>query len=194
MRKYTGILIIGLGVLAAVAAILIGLSRQPPAPATPPEQRVEDQPAAEELILGDLEIEGTTIAKHDERGNLVWSLEAETQIAFDPERKTAEAQNVNWRLQSQGVTWVVEAPHLVISYETEGLEFTQGVKLYSTDGRWRFSVTRLVYQPDTKKLIGDGPVEFALGASEVTGGRLVVDNRARQTRLTGGVRCRVGSG
>lgn len=193
MKRHIGILIILLGLLGAGAAVVVGLSRPRPAPAAPPEQKVE-QPAADELIRGDLEIQGATLSKHDAQGNLVWSLEAETQIAFNAERKTAEARNVNWRLQSQGISWVVEAPHLVIDYETGQLEFTRGVQLYSTDESQRFSVTQLVYQPDSRKLIGEGPVEFRRGAATVTGGRLVVDNRARQVRLTGGVRCRVGSG
>jgi hypothetical protein len=45
----------------------------------------------------------------------------------------------------------------------------------------------LLYEADTEKLIAQGGVSFRHGGYETRAQRLVIDNRAQQVRMTGGV-------
>lgn len=198
MRQRLGILIVVFGVLAVAAVATWGLLRRQTSSPPPPARLTQGAPApgtpAEGALKGQVEVEGAQVTKRDEQGNLVWALEAETQVSLDPETKQATAQNVRWSLQ-QGAKaeWIVEAPALVIDYETGRLRFSEGVRVRSADGARRFRVGRLTYEPDSKRLIGEGGAQMESNQVTVTGARLVVDTRARQVRLSGGVRAKVGS-
>lgn len=198
MRQPLGILIMVFGVLAVGAVATWGLLRRQPASlpvSSGPEAGLSTpaSPTAEGILKGQVEVEGAKIAKRDEHGNVVWALEAETQVSLNPETRQATAQNVRWSLQ-QGAKaeWIVEAPALVIDYETGRLHFSQGVRVRSADGARRFRVGQLTYEPESKRLIGEGGAQMESQQLTVTGARLVVDTRARQVRLSGGVRAKVG--
>lgn len=188
-----------LGVLAVGAVATWGLLRRqptsPPGPASPVgETSGAATSTAAGALKGQVEVEGAKVTKRDEQGNLVWALEAETQVSISPETRQATAQNVRWSLQ-QGAKaeWIVEAPALVIDYETGRLRFTEGVRVCSADGARRFRVGQLTYEPETKRLIGEGGAQMESNQTVVTGGRLVVDTRAKQIRLSGGVKAKVGA-
>ena len=194
MRLRLGYIIIAVGVAVVVGFVAYGLTR-PKAP----EIAATGAPAAAQpgpgtgVLPGDLSVEGFNVTKRDEQGNPVWSLKAGTEVQVNAASKQAEAKNVHWSLQQGANTeWVVDAPQVVIDYETSRLVFTDGVKVRSADGTRRFSVPRLTYEPDSKQLIGEGGARFVQGGTVITGERLVVDTRAHTVRLSGGMQANIG--
>ena len=189
MRKRWGLIIAVCGVLLAAGAVLLGLMRKSP-PVPPPAE--PSAASSEGLLKGDLKVQGATVTKQDEQGHVIWSLDAQTQVQVDAQGKVAQAQGARWTFrEAGGREWVVEAPQVTLSYETGQLEFTDGVRLYTADQAQRFSVGRLRYEPDTRQLVGDGPVDYVQGGLHVTGARLVVDTQAKQIRIAGGMKARV---
>jgi len=189
MKKRWGLIIAGCGVLLAAGAVLLGLLRKPsPAPPT-----AEPSAASSEgLLKGPLKVQGATVTKQDEQGRTIWSLNAKTQVQVDAQGKVAQAQGAHWTFrEAGGREWVVEAPQVTLQYETGQLEFTDGVDLHTADGALRFRVGRLRYEPDTRQLVGDGPVDYVQGGLHVTGARLVVDTQRKQIRIAGGMKARV---
>ncbi len=194
MRRYLGYIIILITVVAVAAVIVYGLTRPKP-PEVPPETTATPtQPSNPQgAIPGDLSVKGFNVTKRDEQGNQVWSLQAGTEVKVNADSKQAEAKNVHWLLQQGSDTeWVVDAPQIVIDYETSRLVFTGGVKVKSADGSRRFSVPRLTYEPNSKKLIGEGGARFSQGGTVVTGERLVVDTKAHTVRLSGDMQAHIG--
>lgn len=194
MRLRLGYIIIAVGVALVVAVLVDGLTR-PPAPAVPvsrPAPPGTSAPATG-VLPGDMSVEGANVTQRDEQGNPVWSLQAETEMKVDAAKGRAEAENVRWSLQQGTDTeWVVEAPQIVIDYETGRLAFSTGVKVRSADGARQFSVPILRYEPDTKRLIGEGGARFSQGGTVIAGERIVVDTKAKTVRLSGGMRAHIG--
>lgn len=195
MRERLGIAVIVAGVLVVLVLTLVGLLRTPasnpetgataatgPAQAEPPEA----------LLKGNLSLEGSRLTQRDAQGNQEWALQAGTELRVDSEKKVAEATGVHWTLeQGPKGDWEVEAPAVVFRYETGQLEFRNGVKVYSTDGKQRLKVQRLVYEPKSKELRGQGAVEMLAGPARVTANRMVINTGSRTVRLAGNVRMHV---
>ncbi|NLO74485.1 MAG: LPS export ABC transporter periplasmic protein LptC [candidate division WS1 bacterium] len=195
MRERLGLIIIAVTLAAVVIVIAVGLSRRPAEPEPPSAPPTAATPEASQLPLqGNLTLQGSKLTQKDEQGNVEWSLQADTELSFDAQRQVAEGQRVHWQFQRGPDTeWTVDAPQVVYKYDTGRLEFTQGVELYSTARRQRISVKRLVYVSDAKELRGEGPVRLTDDEIRVTANHLLVDLEARRVKLSGGVRCHVGS-
>ena len=98
------------------------------------------------------------------------------------------ANDIRWELLRQGQDkLIVEAPSFLASYPERTIRFSQGVQAYTADKSQMFEMPELVYQIDTEKLVAEGKVQFRYGRYQVTANRLVIDNRARQVRMSGRV-------
>ena len=187
MRRYLGYILIGAVVLAVAAVIAYGLTRPKPTDVLPPPATgtpaLPNGPQA--AVPSDLSVEGVNVTKRDAQGNPVWSLKAEQEVKVDAESKQAQATGVHWSLQEGSDTeWIVDAPQVVIDYETGRVVFTEGVKVQSADGSRRITVPRLTYEPGSKQLLGQGQARFSQGGTVMTGEGLVVDTKTHQVRLS----------
>ena len=194
MRERLGIVVIAVGVAVVLALTLVGLFRQPAGkPSATPEATGTARAAqAESVLQGNLSLEGSRLTHRDEKGNQEWALQAGTELQVDTEKKVAQGTQAHWYLeQGPKGDWEVEAPIVLFHYETGLLEFSSGVKVYSTDRQQRFTVKRLVYEPKSKELRGEGPVELMAGQARVTSERMVIQTGNRTVRLSGKVRMHV---
>ncbi len=195
MRSRIGLTIVVIVVLAAIAAVIIGtrLSPQPPAV---PEENVQQttEPTGPSLeqstaTLPNLTIEGAQITQRDEAtGEIVWQVSAQGQFGYSEDNEVLRAEDIRWELMRPGQdSLIVEAPLFLASYPQRKITFSEGVSAYTPDRSQLFEMSRLVYQTDTEKLLAEGGVRFRYGHYQATGNRLVIDNRAQQVRMSGGV-------
>ena len=193
MRSRIGLIIAGIVVGVSIAVMVAGLrsARQEPHIAEPPDAQIEEangpeQPATE---LQDLTVEGAQVTQKDAQGNIIWQLATAGEFDYDRASQTLRAEAVRCELMRQDEeTLIVEAPKFVASYRERVLKFSQGVRAYAADRSQLFQMPEAVYQLDTRKLIAIGAVRFRYGQYEATARRLVVDSRAAQVRMSGGVR------
>jgi hypothetical protein len=194
MRERLGIAVIAGGVAVVLTLTLVGLLRPPAAKpgGTTAATGTATAETPESLLKGNLSLEGSRLTQKDEQGNQEWALQAGTQLKVDTEKKIATGTQAHWYLeQGPKGDWEVEAPVVLFHYETGLLEFSSGVKVYSTDRQQRFAVKRLVYEPKSKELRGEGPVELMAGPARVTSERMVIQTGNRTVRLSGAVHMHV---
>ena len=195
MGSRVGLRIAVAAVLAALAVVIVGLIslRHPPAVEEPigtqlpePDEPSPDQAVAE---LQDLTIEGAEVTQEDAGGNILWRLSAAGKFDFSGDTQMMRAADVRWELMRPGYeSLIVEAPEFLANYPERALRFSQGVQAYTADRSQLFEMPELVYHTDTQKLIAAGRVRFRYGRYQATASRLVIDNRAEQVRMSGGVR------
>ena len=194
MRSYIGLTIIVVVVLVAIAAVIIGTRLSPGPPAVPEgmaQQTTESaQPSLEQAIakLQNLTIEGAQVTQRDEAGKIIWQVSAQGEFGYSEDNEVLRAEDIRWELMRQGQdSLIVEAPLFLASYPERKITFSEGVSAYTPDKSQLFEMSRLVYQTDTEKLFAEGGVRFRYGGYQATGNRLVIDNRAQQVRMSGGV-------
>ncbi len=195
MRSRVGLTIVVIVVLVAIAAVIIGtrLSPRPPAVSEGmPQQAIEPaQPSIEQSIttLPNLTIEGAQVTQRDEAtGEIIWQVSARGQFGYSEDNEVLRASDIRWELMRPGQdSLIVEAPLFLASYPERKITFSEGVSAYTPDRSQLFEMSRLVYQTDTEKLLAEGGVRFRYGGYQATGNRLVIDNRAQQIRMSGGV-------
>jgi LPS export ABC transporter protein LptC len=191
-RLSLGTIILIAGVVLVVVALIVGLAHRqaPPSPNAAAPAATGTRP--QDLLKGNLSLQGTQMTKRDAAGNPVWSLQAGSEIKVDSATKTAQGENAHWFLQNGASSeWQVEAPEVLYRLDSGQVEFTGGVKCYSTDGKQRFHAQRLVYDPATKELRGQGPVELDSGKSRVTSDQIVIATDKHVARLIGAVHFRL---
>ena len=196
MRKRVGLTIVVIVVLAAIVAVIVG-TRLSPQVATGPEGSVQQiteptQPSIEQSTakLPNLTIEGAQVTQRDEAGKIIWQVSAQGQFGYSENDQVLRAENVRWELTRPGQdSLIVEAPLFLASYPERTITFSKGVSAYTPDRSQLFKMSRLVYQADTERLIAEGGVRFRYGHYQATGSRLIIDNRAQQVRMSGGVHC-----
>ncbi len=194
MRSRVGLTIVVIVVLAAITAVIIGtrLSPQPPAG---PEESVQQtteptQPSLERSTakLPNLTIEGAQVTQRDEAGEIIWQVSARGEFGYSENNEVLQAEDIRWELTRPGQdSLIVEAPRFLASYPERRITFSEGVSAYTPDRSQLFKMARLVYQTDTEKLLAEGGVRFRYGHYQATSRRLVIDNRAQQVRMSGGV-------
>ena len=194
MRSRVGLTIVVVVVLAAIAAVIIGtrLSPQPPAvPEGMPQQATEPtQPSLEQSTakLQNLTIEGAQVTQRDEAGEIIWQVSARGQFGYSENNQVLRAEDIRWELMRPGQdSLIVEAPLFLASYPEREITFSKGVSAYTPDRSQLFKMARLVYQTDTERLTAEGGVRFRYGHYQATSRRLIIDNRAQQVRMSGGV-------
>ncbi len=192
MRSYIGLTIVVIVVVVAIGAVVIGTRLSPGPPAVPegmPQQATESaQPSIEPSItkLQNLTIEGVQITQRDDAGKIIWQASARGRYSED--NQVLRAEDIRWELMRPGQdSLIVEAPLFLASYPERTITFSEGVRAYTPDRSQLFEMSRLVYQTDTEKLVAEGGVRFRYGGYQATGNRLVIDNRAQQVRMSGGV-------
>jgi LPS export ABC transporter protein LptC len=186
MRLRPGYIIIAVG-LAVVAGIIAYGLVHPTSKPPPPVKPAAGPPGQPQGPLpGDLSIQGSRVTKTDPQGNPEWTLQAPSAVQVQAGSTQAEAKNVKWSLlQGNQTEWIVDAPEVVIEYKPGRLVFSNGVKVRSADGSRQFSSDRLTYEPDSKRLVGEGEAQFSMGSMWMTGKNLVVDTRQNKVYFTG---------
>jgi len=195
MRSYVGLTVVVIVVLMAIAAVIVGTRLSPGPPAVPEgmaQQATESaQPGLEQAIvkLQDLTIEGAQVTQRDEAtGEIVWQVSAQGEFGYSEDNEVLRAEDIRWELTRPGQdSLIVEAPLFLASYPERNITFSEGVRAYTPDKSQLFEMSRLVYQTDTEKLLAEGGVRFRYGRHQATASRLVIDNRAQQVRMSGGV-------
>ncbi len=194
MRSYIGLIIVVIVVLMAIGAVIVGTRLSPGPPAVPegmPEQVTEPaQPSLEQAIakLQNLTIEGAQVTQRDDAGKIIWQVSAQGEFGYSEDNEVLRAEDIRWELTRPGQdSLIVEAPLFLASYPERNITFSEGVRAYTPDKSQLFEMSRLVYQTDTEKLFAEGGVRFRYGGYQATGNRLVIDNRAQQVRMSGGV-------
>ncbi len=185
----------------AIVAIIIGIRLSPRPSVVPegmPQQAIKPaQPSIEQSIakLPNLTIEGAQVTQRDETGRIIWQMSARGQFEYSENNEVLRAEDIRWELRRPGQdSLIVEAPRFVASYLERKITFSEGVSAYTPDRSQLFEMPHLVYQIDTEKLLAEGGVRFRYGHYRAAGRRLVIDNRAQQIRMSGGVHfARVGS-
>jgi len=195
MRSRVGLTIVVIVALVAIAAIIIGI-RLSPRPSAVPEgmaqQAIEHaQPGIEQAIvkLQNLTIEGAQVTQRDEAtGEIIWQVSAQGQFGYSEDNEVLRAEDIRWELMRPGQdSLIVKAPLFLASYPEREITFSEGVSAYTPDKSQLFEMAELIYQRDTDKLIADGRVRFRYAGYETTANRLVIDNRAHEVRMSGGV-------
>ena len=194
MRKHIGlIIVVGVGIIGLATAV-VGLLRTGRQPAVAPQAQVQtEQPSAgsSEPDVGqlpNLSIEGAEVIQRDEAGEIIWQVSAQGEFAYSEDNEVLQAEDIRWELMRPGQdSLIVEAPRFLASYPERKITFSEGVSAYTPDRSQLFEMSRLVYQTDTEKLLAEGGVRFRYGRYQATGHRLVIDNRAQQVRMSGGV-------
>ncbi len=194
MRRHIGLTIVVIVVVAAIGAVIIGTRLSPQVP-TGPEGSVQQiteptQPSIEQSTakLPNLTIEGAQVTQRDEAGKIIWQVSARGQFGYSEDHQVLRAEDVRWELMRPGQdSLIVEAPLFLASYPERKITFSKGVSAYTPDRSQLFNMARLVYQTNTEKLTAEGGVCFRYGHYQATGSRLVIDNRAQQVRMSGGV-------
>ncbi len=200
MRSRIGLTIAVIAVLVGLAVAIFGVIsvRQPPATEETIELPEAKPPAPGETIseLQDLTIEGAEITKKDVNdGNIIWRLVTAGKFEHDRETQTMQTADVRFELMRPGhQPLIVEAPKLLANYPQRTLNFSQGVRAHTADNSQSFEMPELIYQTDTGKLIAEGEVRFRYGGYEATARRLVIDSRAEEVRMSGGVHARLSGG
>jgi len=194
MRSRIGLTIVVMVVLAAIGAVIIGTRLSPKPPPVPEEMAQQTtelaQPSIEQSInkLQNLTIEGAQVIQRDEAGEIIWQVSARGEFGYSEDNEVLRAQDIRWELTRPGQdSLIVEAPRFLASYPQRKITFSEGVSAYTPDRSQLFEMPRLVYQIDTEKLLAEGGVRFRYGRYQATGNRLVIDNRAQQVRMSGGV-------
>ena len=194
MRSRVGLTIAVIAVLAGLAVAIVGIisARRPAAVVGPAEVQIPEtgQPSAEQALseLPDLTIEGAEVTRRVQ-GKVVWHLSTAGKFDYDRNTQALRAQDIRWELTRQGQeNLIVQAPAFLASYPERTITFSQGVTAYTADKSQFFEMPELVYQTDTQKLIGQGRVRFRYGQYQAIANRLIIDNRAKEVRMSGGVR------
>ena len=194
MRSRVGLTIVVIVVLVAIAAFIVGIRLSPGPSAVPGEsgqQTTESaQPSIEQAItkLQNLTMEGAQVTQRDEAGKIVWQVSARGQFGYSEDNEVLRAEDIRWELTRPGQdSLIVEAPLFLASYPERNITFSEGVRAYTPDKSQLFEMAELIYQRDTDKLIADGRVRFRYAGYETTANRLVIDNRAHEVRMSGGV-------
>ena len=195
MRSRVGLTIVVIVVVVAIVVVIIGTRLSPGPPAVPggiSQQTTESaQPSLEQAVarLQDLTIEGAQVTQRDEAtGEIIWQASAEGQFEYSENNEALRAEDIRWELTRPGQdSLIVEAPLFLASDPERKITFSEGVRAYTPDKSQLFEMSRLVYQTDTEKLLAEGGVRFRYGGYQATGNRLVIDNRAQQVRMSGGV-------
>ncbi len=191
MRSRPGLVIVALAVATATVAIVVTLRITPPTPPPSlppaPAQQGEGEQAAGKPQ--NLEIQGVQVTQRDKQtGKIIWQARATGGFDFDEQTQALQASDIHWELTRAGQEKiVVEAPKFVAHYKDKQINFADGVRVYTQSKSQLFEVASLVYEVNTQKLIGAGPVIFRVGKYRVTGDRLVIDNKARRVRISGRV-------
>ena len=194
MRSYVGLTIVVIVVLVAIAAVIIGTRLSPKPPAVPEgmaQQATEPAPPSIEQSITkpqNLTIEGAQVTQRDEAGEIIWQVSAQGEFGYSEDNQVLRAEDIRWELTRPGQdSLIVEAPLFLASYPERKITFSEGVSAYTPDRSQLFEMSRLVYQTDTEKLLAEGGVRFRYGRYQATSRRLVIDNRAQQVRMSGGV-------
>ncbi len=195
MRSRVGLTIVVIVVVVAIAAVIIGIRLSPRPPAVPDgmaQQATESaQSGLEQAIakLQNLTIEGVQITQRDEAtGEIIWQVSAQGEYGYSEDNEVLRAEDIRWELTRPGQdSLIVEAPLFLASYAERNIIFSEGVRAYTPDKSQLFEMAELIYQRDTDKLIADGRVRFRYAGYETTANRLVIDNRAHEVRMSGGV-------
>jgi hypothetical protein len=88
-------------------------------------------------------------------------------------------------VDSAGGKWQVTAEALSFDLDTGRMVLERGVQVTAPQDDIFFSVNHLVYEPDTRKLIGEDRVRFREGANRVSARRIVVNTRTRVVTFAG---------
>ncbi len=195
MRSRVGLTIAVIAVLAGLAVAIAGIisARRPAAVVGPADvETAESNPPSPEQVvteLPDLTIEGAEYTRKDPDGNVIWRASAAGKFDYDRNTQALRAQDIRWELTRQGQeNLIVEAPAFLASYPERTITFSQGVTAYTADRSQSFTMPELLYQTDTQKLIAQGRVRFRYGQYQAIANRLIIDNRAKEVRMSGGVR------
>ncbi len=196
MRSYVGLTIVVIVVLVAIAVVIIGTRLSPGLPAVPEGMAQQATKPAQSSIdqsitkLQNLTIEGVQVTQRDEAtGEIIWQVSAQGEYGYSEDNQVLQAEDIRWELtRPRQDSLIVEAPLFLASYPQRNIIFSEGVRAYTPDRSQLFEMAELIYQRDTDKLIADGRVRFRYGGYETTANRLVIDNRAHEVRMSGGVR------
>ena len=187
MTKTTPILVVLLVLAVAVGAIYLAVRRSPDQSG---EQAVQAlTKAAEPPQAQAVGVHGADIEQRDKSGKLEWKVTAGGQLQFDKDRQVALGKNVKFQIiQADKVPVTLSAPAFEANYGTRKLTFSKGVQGQVTDASSRFSVSRIEYDFNTKKLQGSGGVRYMQGLYTATAQEIVVDPAHKKVRLRGGVK------
>lgn len=136
-----------------------------------------------------LKVEGAVLEERGPDKQLKWRVTAGGELQYDKDGGVVLGRNVKFVILHQADTpATVLAPRFTADYNARRLTFEDGVTGVLEKSAGKFSVSRLVYEFDTGKLIGTGGARFQRGAYTARAEQLVVDTRGRKIRLSGGVR------
>ena len=135
-----------------------------------------------------VQVHGGTYREKNAQGRLLYEITFETG-EFDAANRLASARGVKARLaQAKGPAIVVEAPVMSAAQSDRAIRFASGANARIEDGSASFSASSLVWQMDTRKLIGESGGTFQWGELRLSGNRLVWDTKAQRVRISGGGR------
>ncbi len=179
-------------VLAAVVLISMGIYYGSHRFAPPIEDIIPpEEPAKPEDTLSGkgVRIEGGEVTEKDEHGVVLWSVRADGEITYDETNELLRGKDVAFVVNLQGQSAMnIEAPEFSADYHTGRIIFTKGVAGSMADKSGEFSVQRLEYQTNIKKLTGTGEAKFRKGLYTASADTIVFDLTNRQTRLHGNVK------
>lgn len=194
MSKYTPIIAVGAVLLLTLGAIYIAVWKsQPTQDSTPnaaaPTAVAGPTPATPGQKPAGVTIEGADLEQRDPQGRLEWKVTAAGEFEFDTKQERITGHDVQFEmLQQDKLPVIIVAPVFDADYAARKLTFGQGVKGHLKDGSAHFQVSRLVYDFDTKKLVGSGGAHFVQGQNSASAQEIVLDAAAKKVRMRGGVR------
>lgn len=187
MTKSSPIVIVLLVLAVAIGAITLAVRRSPAPVGEEAAQALKK--AAEPAGTPAVGVHGADIEQRDKFGKLEWKVAAGGELQYDKDRQVALGKNVKFQIvQADKVPVTISAPAFEANYGARKLIFTEGVQGQLTDGSSRFSVSRLEYDFNTKKLQGHGGVRYTQGLYTATAQEIVVDPVQKKVRLRGGVK------
>lgn len=179
-------------VLVAVVLITVGIYYGSRFFAPPIEEVIVPEEAdkpEDTMASKGVRIEGGKVIEKDEHGTVLWSVRADGDITYDETNQLLRGRDVAFVVNVQGQPAMnIKAPEFTADYDTGRLVFTKGVAGEMVDKSGEFSVQRLEYQTNVKKLVGTGGAQFRKGLYNASADTIVFDLINRQTRLRGNVK------
>ncbi|URR35607.1 LPS export ABC transporter periplasmic protein LptC [Thermosynechococcus sp. HN-54] len=152
------------------------------------DQWVGEEPSPEPEITGEVQLQNLTLRQTNEKGQLLWLLQAAGARYQDDDRQQLEIQNLTGELKAEGKPAYKVAAKVVKVRQRQGQLWIEGrTTLTDLQHKGRIVADQLVWQGDRGVLIAQKNLQARYPQVTVTAKRLEADSQRQELRALNAV-------